>query len=396
MVLTRTDQQRRLSIVCAAICLLAIGLALVIPWTRYSEWLITVLFALFAAAYVLVGGLVSARRPDNPVGWLMLSIGALLTAPLTLGTYAGYVLLERPSWPLGLTAAWVTTWIWLPAFCGIVLLILIFPRGQLVGPFRVWTARGVVIAGVVVTVAAALTPGPMDGFGAVRNPYGMDSWSDQIAMVVDVSGTAVVAAFVMALASIFVRLRRAQGDEAQQLKWFAYGAFLMMVAQVPNFLPVGLGDTWVGLFGLVVSLVSLPAAIAVAILRHRLYDIDVVIKRTLVYGSLTVLLAVTYLSLVLALRLLLDPLIGDSQLAVAASTLVVAALFRPLRSRIQRVVDRHFYRSRYDAARTVATFSEDLRHEVDLAEVEADLCLVVREAMQPSHVSLWLRDPALR
>jgi hypothetical protein len=305
-------------------------------------------------------------------------------------------LLERPSWPLGLTAAWVTTWIWLPAFCGIVLLILIFPRGQLVGPFRVWTARGVVIAGVVVTVAAALTPGPMDGFGAVRNPYGMDSWSDQIAMVVDVSGTAVVAAFVMALASIFVRLRRAQGDEAQQLKWFAYGAFLMMVAQVPNFLPVGLGDTWVGLFGLVVSLVSLPAAIAVAILRHRLYDIDVVIKRTLVYGSLTVLLAVTYLSLVLALRLLLDPLIGDSQLAVAASTLVVAALFRPLRSRIQRVVDRHFYRSRYDAARTVATFSEDLRHEVDLAEVEADLCLVVREAMQPSHVSLWLRDPALR
>lgn len=383
---------RRLSILFTTACLVSIGLAMLIPWTRYSEWLITVLFSLFAAAYVLVGGLVSARRPDNPVGWLMLLIGALLTMPLTLAAYAGYVLLEQPSWPLGLTAAWVTTWIWLPAFCGIVLLVLIFPRGRLVGPFRIWTARTVVVGGAVATVAAALLPGRMDGFGTVRNPHGVDSWSDQIGLVLTVSGAVVVTAFLMALGSIFVRLRGADGEERQQLKWFAYATVLMVVAQLPNYLPIGLDESWVGLFGLVVSMVALPVAIAMAILQHRLYDIDLIIKRTLVYGLLTVLLTMTYLGLVLGLQALVAPLSGESELAVAGSTLVVAAMFRPLRSRIQGGVDRRFFRSRYDAAHMVATFTGRLRQEVDLEAVSANLCLVVRETVQPDHVSLWIRD----
>jgi hypothetical protein len=141
-----------------------------------------------------------------------------------------------------------------------------------------------------------------------------------------------------------------------------------------------------------VSLVALPVAIAVAILQHRLYDIDVIIKRTLVYGSLTVLLALAYLGLVLGLGVLLDPLTGQNDLAVAASTLVVAALFRPLRARVQGAVDRRFFRNRYDAARTVASFSGRLRQQVDLETVSADLCAVVRKSVQPDHVSLWMHE----
>ncbi len=387
-----TPPRRRLPLVVTVTCLVAIGIALLIPWTPYSEWLITVLFSLFAVAYVLVGGLISARRPENPVGWLMLTIGALLTLPILLGAYAGYALLERPSWPLGLAAAWVTTWMYLPAACGIALLILVFPLGRLVGPFRTWTARTVGVAGAILTIAAALLPGSMDGFGTVQNPVGIDRLSDQLATVVTWSGTFVVAAFLMALGSIFVRLRGALGEERQQLKWFAYGSVLMVVAQLPNFLPIGLDESWVGLFGLVVSLVALPAAIAVAILQHRLYDIDVIIKRTLVYGSLTVLLALTYLALVLGLGTLLDPLTRQNDLAVAVSTLVVAALFRPLRTRVQGAVDRRFFRSRYDAIRTVASFSNRLRQQVNLETVSADLCGVVRETVQPDHVSLWMRE----
>jgi len=383
---------RRLSLIVTVACMLALGIALLIPSTAYSEWLITALFSTFAAAYVLVGGLISARRPDNPVGWLMLTIGTLLTLPVLLGAYAGYALLERPSWPLGMATAWVTAWIYLPAVCGIVLLVLVFPLGRVIGRFRTWTARTAGIAGAVASVAAALIPGPMDGFGTVRNPLGIDSLSDQLATTLTVSGGVLVVTFLMALASIFVRLHGAVGDERQQLKWFAYATVLMVVAQLPNFLPLGLDESWLGLFGLVVSLVALPVAIAVAILQHRLYDIDLVIKRTLVYGSLTLLLAAMYLGLVLGLRALVNPLTGESDLAVAVSTLVVAALFRPLRSRIQRIVDLRFFRSRYDADQTVASFAGRLRQEVDFEAVRTDLCLAVRETVQPHHVSLWVRD----
>jgi hypothetical protein len=385
-------RMKRLSLALTSASLAAIISSFLIPATPYSEWLITVLFSTFAAAYVLVGGLVSARRPDNAVGWLMLAIGGSLTLPLLLAAYAGQALLEHPSWPLGAEAAWVTTWLFLVAFFGIVLLILVFPRGRLVGPFRRWTARTAAGATAILVVAAALLPGRMDGFGRVRNPFGIDAWSEQLARVTFWSGALLVATFLMALGTIFVRLRDARGEERQQLKWFAYATVVMVVAQVPNFLPVGLDESFLGLVGLVVSLVALPVAIAVAILQHRLYDIDVIITRTLVYGSLTLLLALTYLALVLGLGTLLDPVTRQNDLAVAVATLVVAALFRPLRAQVQGAVDRRFFRSRYDAARTVASFSGRLRQQVDLDTVSTDLCVVVRESVQPDHVSVWMRE----
>jgi hypothetical protein len=383
---------RWLSLAITSVCLVVITAALLIPSTPYSEWLITLLFSTFAAPYVLVGGLVSARRPDNPVGWLMLAIGGLLSLPLLLAAYAGQALLEHPSWPLGTVAAWVTTWLYLLAFFGIVLLILVFPGGRLVGTSRRWTARTAASASAILVLAAALLPGRMDGFGRLRNPFGIDDWSNQLETVTSWSGAVVIATFLMALGTIFARLRDARGEERQQLKWFAYATVVTLVAQAPNWLPLGLEDSFLGLVGLVVSLVALPVAIAVAILQHRLYDIDVIIKRTLVYGSLTVLLTLTYLGLVLGLGMLLDPLTAQNDLAVAASTLVVAALFRPLRARVQGAVDRRFFRNRYDAAWVVASFSDRLRQQMDLETVSADLCAVVRQSVQPDHVSLCILE----
>ncbi len=384
---------RRFPIIVVIVCLAAIGTALLIPPTAYSERSITLFFSLFAVAYVVVGGVVSARRPHNRVGWLMLGVGVLFTAPVVLGSYAGYALLVA-SWPWARGAAWVTTWAYLPAFCMIILLMLVFPQGHLSGPFRVWAARVLGVGGVTVTVAAALAPGRMDGFGPMTNPLGVAALAATLDTVLTVSGLILSGVFFLALGSIFVRLRQAGGQERQQLKWVAYAAGLIVLVEIPNVLPLGLDDSWWGLIGVVVALTALPTAIAVAILRHRLYDIDLVIKRTLVYGSLTLLLVVTYLGLVLSLRVLLGPLAGESDLAVAASTLAVAAMFRPLRARVQQVVDRRFYRSRYDAGRTVDAFVGRLRHELDLEAVRADLGAVVRDTMQPTYVSLWLRGPA--
>ena len=382
---------RRLPTVVVVLCLAAIGIALLIPPTAYSERAIVLFFSLFTVPYVVVGGLVATRRPANRVGWLMLTIGAVLSAPIGLGAYAGYALLADPSWPWGLGAAWVTSWMYLPAFCLIIVLMLVFPQGRLLGRFRIWAARALAVAGMSATVALALRPGPIEGFGPVTNPLGVSPLADSLRVLLAASAVVLVGVFCAALGSIFVRLRRAAGQERQQLKWAAYAAALILVAELPAALPLGLDDSLFGLVSIVVALAALPTAIAVAILRHRLYDIDVVIKRTLVYGSLTVLLVATYLGLVLTFRLLLTPVVGESDLAVAASTLAVAALFRPARSRIQAVVDRRFFRRRYDASRTIEEFSGRLRQEVDLEAVTADLGSVVSDTMQPTHVSLWLR-----
>ena len=382
--------KRLVPMLVAGTCVTALGAALVIPQTAYSERLITVLFGLFSAVYVAVGALVSARRPANPLGWLMLGMGAMSTAAVLLGAYAGYALLVRPELPLGEQAAWVTSWIYWPVLSGIVLMVLIFPEG-LVRGVRTWTARACVVGATLLTVGTAVTPGPMDGFGGVTNPFGMTSAATVLTVMTTASVLVVAGTFVVALVSVFLRLRRATGVERRQLSWFAYAMVLMVVAQGINVPLLGLDDSFLGLIAVVVAIIAFPTAVAVAILRYRLYDIDRIISRTLVYGALTATLVAAYSGSVLLFRVLLDPLTGHSDLAVAASTLAVAALFRPVRARIQVIVDRRFYRSRYDAARTVEVFTGRLRQEVDLDAVTTDLGSVVREAVQPVHVSLWLR-----
>ncbi len=353
-------------------------------------------FVVVMLGFATVGALIAVRRPRNAVGWLLLAI-TLAFAARALGLV--YVL--TPSNPGFLAVAWVASWAWSVwmALAGIFL-PLVFPDGRL--PSRRWRPAlwlGAV-ALVMTVVGAAFTPGRLDLGVPVRNPLGARGASAEVIELVSGLGNLLVGlAFLLAAASLVHRFRGAGAVERQQLKWFAFAGLLglagMAVSVVPLLYPGGWRNP-VGAVGwftfLFASILGVPAAIGVAILRHRLYDIDVVIKRTLVYGSLTALLVATYLGLVLVFRLVLSPVTGDSDLAVAGSTLAVAALFRPLRARIQGVVDRRFYRSRYDAARTLDGFSARLRDELDLETLGTDLRRVVHETMQPAHVTLWLRS----
>jgi hypothetical protein len=366
------------------------AVALVVFQGASSDALGALGFAGFAGA----GAVIALRRPDNAVGWLLLGIAVAFASGETAQDYV-----EAASNPARVAVAWVTSWseyLWFGL--AVVFLPLLFPHGRL--PSRRW--RPAVWLGAIGlalgAVGSALSPGPIElrQGTTIENPLGVaGGTADALTLV----GTLVQAiAVVLAAASIAVRLRTARGAERQQLKWFAYVGLLatvcLLVAVVAGSLsgddpPAGLTALaevcW--LAGLALVAIGLPAATGIAILRHRLYDVDVVIRRTLVYGALTATLGVTYLGLVLLAGLA----VGRSGLAVAASTLAVAALFRPARTRIQAAVDLHFYRRRYDAQQTLEAFAGRLRDQIDLAALSAELRGVTQQTMEPAHVSLWLR-----
>jgi hypothetical protein len=227
-------------------------------------------------------------------------------------------------------------------------------------------------------------------FGWIDNPFGIGGLG--LGTVADVSFALVGAAALAGIASLVVRYRRARGIERLQLRWVAGAGCLLVLFAIGGDVAsawLGAGAGWAGTL---LGLLCVALAVAVSLLRYRLYDIDVVINRTLVYGALTAMLAATYLASVLFLQVVLGGATGDSGLAVAASTLAVAALFRPARARIQRAVDHRFYRRKYDAQHTVEELSARLRDQVDLATLDRELRAVVRETLQPTHVSLWLRE----
>jgi hypothetical protein len=274
-------------------------------------------------------------------------------------------------------------------------LVLLFPTGRLLSPrWRpVAWALGLVLG--LYLIARLFTPGPV-GSGLPDNPLGIEPAQGLLQLIQTMAGVAVPFLVLAVLASVVLRFRRSQGEERQQLKWFTFvvAADVVLIpglgALTEQFAPV-LGELLV--FPASISLI--PIAIGVAVLKYRLYDIDRVINRTLVYGLLTVLLGAVYLAGVFGLGQLLNPVSGESALAVAASTLAVAALFQPARRRVQAVVDRRFNRRRYDAARTVEGFSGRLRDEIDLDTLSVELLAVVEQTMQPAAVSLWLRPSAL-
>jgi hypothetical protein len=223
-----------------------------------------------------------------------------------------------------------------------------------------------------------------------ENPLGIPALDPLYGVLEDI-GTALLIVFLtLSTAATIVRFRRAHGDERQQLKWMTYGVAIWVV-WVPVTALVG-GDLGEGDVSFALTIAVLPAATAIAMFKHRLYEIDRVISRTLVYGALTVILGGAYAGLVLAGQALFSSFAGGSDLAIAVSTLVVAALFLPLRARVQRVVDRRFYRRRYDAQRTLEAFGARLREQVELETLQTELRTVVDETMQPSHASLWLRS----
>jgi len=350
-----------------------------------------------AVAFSLVGAVVGSRRPENPIGWLFCAIGVFAAIVLFSSEYAAYALLAQPdSLPGGLAMVWIRAWVWVPYVGLFVLLFLVFPEGWPRSRALRWFTSLVLFVIAYGTVLAAFSPGPIDAIGgAVENPLGMkalrgvgtNSAVGPVESVLYVLG-------IVAAASLFGRMRRARGVERQQIKWFAYATVVLVGGAVLDFtISEATGLRWLGEIGFVLTMVGLaglPIAIAIAVLRYRLYNIDRIINRTFVYGALTATLLAIYVADIVLLQRLFVLITGErSTLAVVASTLMIAALFTPLRRRIQSFIDRRFYRRKYEAAKTLEAFSAQLRNETDLEALSDDLVGVVRETMQPAHVSLW-------
>ena len=362
--------------------------------TGDGDWGFFLLLLIQSVTFATVGLILARARPDNAVSWLFLFVGLMVAVYMVAERYQYLALVVRPGLPFGEFTAWLQAWTYVPAL-GVIVTMLpqLFPTGRPIS--RRWYPALVfgALASFGLLLVDALAPGQLSQ-SSVPNPYAISPAAYHVlggvALPLYASGA------LVAFASLVVRWRRADRRQRQQLKWFAYVSFLIPVFVFSNVLveSIDVDETFAEAFTYVAAVVpflGLPVAVAVSILRHQLYDIDLVIKRTVVYGVLTALLVGTYLGSVLLFRLVLGPVTGPSDLAVAASTLAVAALFRPLRSRVQATVDRRFYRRRYDAARTVEGFASRLRHELDLETLGTDLRGVVSETMQPTQVSLWLR-----
>ena len=365
----------------------------------YDYWLVNTVIAI---GFSTVGAMITPRLPrQNPVGWLFCTIGLVGSVRLFVAEYAIVTLLSEPgslpsTLPGGGTLAWISSWVWVLHLGLFVLLALLFPDGRPPSsrwrPF-VWGIGVVVMAG---TISVALWPETARGFDPINYPLGTEVATD----VINPVETTVYALGLIAAASLLTRLRGSKGVERQQVKWFTYAvAVLATSATLAYVVFESMGVVWLEWVSsalAIVGVVSLPVAVGIAILRYHLYNIDVIINRTLVYGSLTAVLAGLYLGSIVVLQLLFHALTGEgSQIIVVASTLAIAALFNPLRRRFQGFIDRSFFRRKYDAVKTLGAFSATLRDETDLDTLREDLVEVVRESMQPAHVSLWLRpDPA--
>ena len=362
-------------------------------------------------AFPLVGALVASRRPENLIGWILLVDGLLWMILMATDQYSVYGVAQPGSVPYPVAVGTIgNQWLWMPTvgLLGIYLLLL-FPDGKLLS--RRWRPlawlSGVVI--VLFSVAGGLAPGPLENQAGVNNPFGVEAlpWLAVAGYVVlPLLPLCILASAV----SLVLRFRRSVGEVREQIKWIAFAAsfaglmYLIAMVSPVIFAPEILSGggkppplpIWLELLFSVAALgfACIPLAIGFAVLKYRLYDIDIIINRALVYGSLTVMLGLVYFGSVTVTQALFRTLTGQEespQLVVVASTLVIAALFTPLRRRIQLFIDRRFYRSKYDAAKTLEAFSAKLRDETDLDALSGDLVGVVRETMQPSHVSIWLR-----
>jgi hypothetical protein len=348
--------------------------------------------------FLVVGVLIASRRPENPIGWMFCLIGLSSAWEFFAQEYAFYALVTQPgALPGGVWMAWTQIWTAGIAWTLMFFALLLFPDGRLPSPRWRPFAWFAATTFILLSLLAALEPTRLLGV-RVPNPTGIE----QAAGIIELSQSILIpitVGIVLAMAaSVIVRFKRAGGEERQQLKWLAYTAGFLGASRglnVLNFQVVHsrVIEYAVGIPG-IVAIAAVPAAIGVAILRYGLYEIDIIINRTLVYGSLTALLALVYLGSVATTQAIFRALTGQEhqpQLAVVISTLAIAALFNPLRRRIQAFIDRRFYRRKYDARKTLEAFSARLRDETDLDALNAELVGVVRETMQPVHVSLWLR-----
>jgi hypothetical protein len=401
-----TDRREIVARLAWSLCLACVSLASFAPLLAFLNDRTLVVFfrerdlgvvMVLVISFSVVGALVVSHRPENLVGWIFCAAALFQALSLVGVEYATYARVTRPgSLPFGASVSWLAEWIWAPGLVLIlVFLPLLFPDGR--PPSRRWWPVAWLggLSIVIISAPIWLLVWSRRGRELLEDggiAQGVPGW---LLALLRVGFPLMLLAGLLAVLSLFLRFRRARGDERQQIKWFAFAAALTL-----TWIFVGelLLDAQGGVFGVVGALLglvvvsSIPIATGIAIFRYRLYDIDRIVNRALVYGALSVALVLVYLGGVISLQYAFRTFAaGESQLAVVASTLAIAALFNPLRRRIQTAVDRRFYRSKYDARKTLAAFSSRLRDETDLDALGGELESVVRETVQPARVALWLR-----
>jgi hypothetical protein len=401
-----TDHRKIVAWLAWALCLSCVGLALCAPmlWLLNGRTLIGFIregdgaIVVLVTSFSVVGALIVSHRPENVIGWIFCA-AALCQALSEFGLeYATYALVTRPgSLSLGAEMSWLAEWIWAPGL-GLILVFLplLFPDGR--PPSRRWRPvawLGWLSIGLI-CVPVSILIWPERGKALLRGGGAGEEEMGLLLRIAEGGFPIMLLAGLFAVISLFVRFRRARGDERQQIKWFAFAAavtftWILVFEQLLS-AEGGVLEAVAAVSSLIL-VPSIPIATGIAILRYQLFDIDRIVNRALVYGLLTAVLVLVYIGSVVALRGLIFGFTGQStQLTIVASTLLIAALFNPLRRRIQEFIDRRFYRRKYDAAKTLARFSTKLRDETDLDRLGGELVSVVRETMQPAYVSLWLRD----
>jgi hypothetical protein len=349
-------------------------------------------YLLIGVVLSLIGAFLVARRGDNLVSWIALGAGLSLSLAAFVEQYSHLAAAQPGDWPAGILALWLAQWAWMLPYISLVLLLLYYPTGRLLTPRWRWVVRlsllGYLTLGTWLAFGATLDIGdPAIGVNEIANPIGF---------LPSPAGNASIGAFIFVmistlLASLFglgLRFHRARGIEREQMKWLLFAGALFVASMPLDFFSV----PYSGVITNVVSL-SIPAAIAVAILRYRLFDIDVIIRRTTTYALITGLLALVYFASIVVLQSVFGRLTNfDSTPAVVLSTLLIAALFLPVRRRVQDLIDRRFNRTRYDAEKTLERFAATARDETDLDALLAEVQRVIQETMQPESVSVWLRE----
>jgi hypothetical protein len=374
----------------------AIQLGTVVRYVGWGELPAAVTGALLPVAFALVAAVVLGQRPGHVIGWLCAVIGVCFAVQGAATTYAEQVHATGASPPLAIAAAWVGTWIWAPAFTSAFLVLpVLFPTGRVLSRrWRVFLGFAVVAPALQI-LGIFVTPGPMHPGERPLwdNPLGLEAGQALTTAVDLVLQSVFIPLLVLMVVAVVQRYRRAAPVERAQLKWYLSAVVLTAVGFAVSMIPAMGAIRWIGdgIFFL-----ALPVSIGVAVLRYRLYDIDRVISRTLAYALITGTLVGVYAGGVMALTPLVAGMGGGSELAVAASTLAVAAAFGPVRRRVQSAVDHRFNRTRYDARRTVEAFASGLREEVDLDELSAGLVAAVRETVEPTATTLWLRSGGAR
>lgn len=398
----QSDPTRRSALVGAGVwsanaVLMAAAMALIasVPAERAPSGWSAIEMAWFipvTLSFATVGALIEWQHPGHLIGRLMLFGGSVSSIQMASAAYAVRAVFGGSDLPAGEIAAWLFNTIAVGFGIAVWLIVFLFPDGGVRSRRgRIGVALTLILFPATVLLTG-LRPGPLLLMPVIENPFPLavvGRYEPVLLAAVFVPGAI---AFALAVSTLLERARSAAFVERQQAKWFLAGSVLVILVMLPSipmiFVPATVNAAR---FLNAAAWLAIPASIGIAILRHRLYDIDVVIHRTLVYGAVTAVLIVSYAASVILLQAVMRPFTAGSDLAVAGSTLLVVALFQPVRGRVQDLVDRRFYRSRYDAARTLDAFTARLRDDVELESVRADLLGVVGETVRPAHASVWLR-----